>query len=62
MHFHSNTIFFLLEKTRVIVHPWCVRVDSPMGAFEWIIWLLYSLESLENHRFFYGFKRGVDLN
>ena len=35
--FHSNAIFFLLEKARVIVHPWCVGVNSPMGAFEWII-------------------------
>ena len=30
-------IFLLLEKTRVIVQPWCVKEDSPMGAFEWII-------------------------
>ena len=36
-YFRSNTILLLLEKTRVIVHPSCVRVDSPMGMFEWII-------------------------
>ena len=48
--------FLLLEKTRVIVHPWCVRVDSPMGAFEWIIWVL---ESSENHN---GFRGGVECN
>ena len=31
--FYYNKIF-LLEKTRVIVHPWCVRVDSLIGVFE----------------------------
>ena len=36
--FHSNTIFFLLKKTRVIVQHLWVSVNWPMGAFEWIIW------------------------
>ena len=35
--FRSNTVLLLLEKTRVIVQPWCVRVDSFIGMFEWII-------------------------
>ena len=29
--------FSLLEKTRLIVQPWCIKEDSSMGAFEWII-------------------------
>ena len=33
-----------------------------MGAFEWIIWLLYSLELSENHRFSDGFRKGAELN
>ena len=50
--FHINTMFLLLEKTRVIVQPWSIKEvektrvivqpwsikeASPMGAFEWII-------------------------
>ena len=35
--FHSNTIFLLLEKIKVIVQLWCVNEDSPMRASEWII-------------------------
>ena len=62
MCFHSNTIFLLLEKTRVIVQRWSVKEDSPMGAFEWIIWLLYSLELSGNHRFSDGFRGGTELN
>ena len=30
-------VFLLLEKKKVIVQPWCVKKDSPMGVFEWII-------------------------
>ena len=33
-----------------------------MGAFEWIIRLLYSLELSENHRFSDGFRGGAELN
>ena len=46
----------------MIVQPWCVKEDSPRGVFEWIIWLLYSLELSENRRFFDGFKGGAELN
>ena len=49
--FWSNIILLLLEKTRVIVQPWCVNEDLPMGMFEWITSLLYSQELSENHRF-----------
>ena len=60
--FHFNTIFLLLEKTRVIVQPWCIKEDWHMGAFEWIIWLLYYLELSENHRVSDGFRGRVELN
>ena len=33
-----------------------------MRASEWIIWLLYSLELSENHRFSDGFKGGAESN
>ena len=60
--FILTIVFLLLEKTRVIVQSWCVKGDSPMGAFEWIIWLLYPLELSENHIFSYGFRGGAQLN
>ena len=60
--FRSNTILLLVEKTRLVVHPWCVRVDLPMDIFEWIIQLLCSLELSENHRFSDHFKGWVELN
>ena len=60
--FRSNTILLLVEKTRLVVHPWCVRVDLPMGIFEWIIRLLCFLELSENHRFSDGFRGRVELN
>ena len=33
-----------------------------MVAFEWIIWLLYFLESSRNHQFSDGFRGGAELN
>ena len=50
--------FFSYLKKRVIVQPWCIKEDSPMGEFEWIISLLYSLELSENHRFSHSFRGG----
>ena len=35
------------------IHPWC--------AFEWVIWLLYSLELSENHRFLMALVEGCSL-
>ena len=50
--------FFSSLKKMVIVQPWCIKENSPMGEFEWIIWLLYSLELSENHRFSHSFSGG----
>ena len=60
--FWSNIILLLLEKTRVIVPPWCVNEDLPMGVFEWITSFLYSQELSENHRFSNDFGRDMVLN
>ena len=45
--------FFSLGALKRI-HPW--------GAFEWVIWLLCSLELSESHRFSDGFREGAELN
>ena len=29
--------FFSYLKKMVIVQPWCIKENSPMGEFEWII-------------------------
>ena len=46
----------------MIVQLWCVKKDSPMGAFERIIWLLCSLVLSKNQRFSDGFRGRAELN
>ena len=63
---HDETYLLTLEKTTFLSLEkirWLFSLqDSPMSAFEWIIWLLYSLELPENHRFSDSFRDGVELN